>query len=354
LDNRTRVHVVQHPRERFHPVGTVRLLELGLTQVSVDVAYLEVDATRPARFGPRAMLLYPAPDAPDVRTLREDERPDELVVIDGTWHHAHTLHRDMPWLRALPAVTLAPTRPSRYRIRLEPRAECLSTVEAVVETLRILEPETRGFDALLTAFDTMVDDQLAFVRSKAGARRARKRSRPARALPRALAERFADLVVVYAETALCAGRIAGPRRLVQLAALRVASGELFETFLRSEAPPGLHHMRLAPQAVAAGGSLEAVRAAWQQFRRPRDRIAAWNQSTLDALADAGLEPHGILLKGVYANAIRRGPGALEAVLADEALRPQPLPLQGRASERLANVAEIARLLHRRAIEASAL
>ena len=30
VDNRTRVVIVQHPRERRHPFGTVRLARLGL------------------------------------------------------------------------------------------------------------------------------------------------------------------------------------------------------------------------------------------------------------------------------------------------------------------------------------
>ncbi len=106
------------------------------------------------------MLLYPGPAAVRLDTL--EAPPSALVVVDGTWSTAHKLVRDNPWLQALPTVSLAVGRPGRYRIRRAPRpAVQLSTIEAIVMALETLEPDNAGFASLLTAFDGMIDQQLA-------------------------------------------------------------------------------------------------------------------------------------------------------------------------------------------------
>lgn len=165
--NRTPVVIVQHPRERRHPFGTVRIARLGLRRVDVHVAnsVLAERVVQPGRretecppcAPPGAALLFPSADATPI----EAARPSALVVVDGTWPTARRLVRDNAWLQALPRVRLAPARPGRYRIRRAPRpAFQLSTIEAVVEALRILEPDTPGLDDLLAAFDRMIDRQI--------------------------------------------------------------------------------------------------------------------------------------------------------------------------------------------------
>ena len=168
LEQLTRVVIVQHPRERRHPFGTVRLARLGLADVEVRVA----DNAGPRRLScPGAaiddgVLLYPTANAVDIRTLAPP--PRTLVVVDGTWSTAHKLVRDTPWIAALPAVSIAPPRPGNYRIRRarDPSRQ-LSTIEAIAYALQALEG--RSFDALLEAFDAMVDRQLALQRQRASA-----------------------------------------------------------------------------------------------------------------------------------------------------------------------------------------
>ena len=73
----------------------------------------------------------------DLAELPPGEAPAHLVVIDGTWDQAHRVYRDNAWIRALPHYRLHPDAPSNYRIRREPRFECLSTLEAVAIAIRI-------------------------------------------------------------------------------------------------------------------------------------------------------------------------------------------------------------------------
>lgn len=166
--NRTRVVIVQHPRERRHPFGTVRLARLGLRNVDVIVADHDREGlTRcPPCSLPGAALLFPSPDAPRLDPRVElAAPPPALVVLDGTWSSAGKLRRDNPWIQALPTVALAPSQPGRYRIRKAPRpAVQLSTIEAIVSALETIEPDTVGLSGLLRSFDAMVDRQLAIER----------------------------------------------------------------------------------------------------------------------------------------------------------------------------------------------
>ena len=166
--NRTGIWLLQHKRERHHPIGTARIVELGLARVRCDVCY-EPQAVPPTEVSEGMAVLYPGRGAVPLAQLDPTHRPDTLVVLDGTWRHAHNLYRDNPWLQRLPRYGLNPDSASRYRIRREPSLDCLSTIEAVVEALRILEPETEGLDGLLGAFDAMIDVQIR-IAAERGAR----------------------------------------------------------------------------------------------------------------------------------------------------------------------------------------
>lgn len=162
--NETEIIIVQHPRERFHPIGTTRIARLGLAKVRVEsLAQWSTAAPPLAVPSPRTALLYPSADAVDLTQVPTHERPSHLVVIDGTWFHAKKVYDAHEWLRALPSLRLTPSAPSRYTgVRREPRAHCIATVEAIVDALRILEPQTRGLDGLLRTFAAMVERQAAY------------------------------------------------------------------------------------------------------------------------------------------------------------------------------------------------
>ena len=161
--NRTGIVILQHPRERFHPIGTTRIARLGLQRVRVEscAPWADAEAIR-ARLPEHAALLYPSPAAPDLAALPAARRPRHLVLIDGTWFHAKKMYDAHAWLRALPQISLTPSRPSRYRVRREPKVHCVGTLEAIVDALRILEPETRGLNALLRSFEAMVERQASY------------------------------------------------------------------------------------------------------------------------------------------------------------------------------------------------
>ena len=58
-----------------------------------------------------------------------------LVLLDATWQEARKMVRQSPYLRQLPVLSLAPTRPSSYTLRRHQSPGHLSTAEAVTEVL---------------------------------------------------------------------------------------------------------------------------------------------------------------------------------------------------------------------------
>ena len=176
-----------------------------IVQKALRNSQLLADQTRnlAQRLGlkPRAGLLYPGPAALLISDLPAEQRPEQLVVLDGTWPNVKTLLSGIPALQTLPRYRLAPSAPSRYRIRREPNATSLSTIEAAVAALRILEPETDGLDRLLRAFDTMVENQLAHPGSASGQRFRERRVRSFSNIPLALQGDLKNIVVAYGEAA---------------------------------------------------------------------------------------------------------------------------------------------------------
>lgn len=356
VQNRTAVFILQHPRERLHPVGTARIASLGLHNVRLEVAWNAGmrDDRAPAWLPPDAALLYPSKGARDLSALAPSERPKSLVVLDGTWHTARTLYRDKTWLHAMPQYRFDPLVPSRYRIRREPAAHCVSSIEAIVAALSVLEPETNGLTSLLDAFDAMIDDQLVYVRAKTTAPRKLGNKRPLafRRLPRALAEDFSRLVVVYGESTRSARN--GPRALAQWTAIALDTEESFERLIHS--PWGLPsrehlaHMQLTEKDFAGAVDTQTFRRDWLEFFHgcgERRIVAAWNQGTLDLLAATiGGAASRVALKGAYRSLFGAGSGSLDDVVTREKISTAARHFRGRAAVRMANLIAIVRRISR--------
>jgi DTW domain-containing protein YfiP len=363
VDNRTPVLVLQHPRERLHPIGTARFAQLGLERARIEIAWGagEVEDVAPAWLPRDAGLLYPSPHARLLDDVPERERPAQLLVLDGTWHTAKTLYRDKRWLHALPHFRLLPSAPGRYRIRREPQHDYVSTIEAIAGALAILEPEITGLPALLAAFDSMIDDQIRFAQARSGERRTRTKRRPRAELrvPHALVSGFERLIIVYGESARPRGGEA--REFCYFGAHAVATGADFLCAVEPSTglPDAEHldHMQLTAADFAGACSPDEFRARWQQFvsaAGPRPLFAAWNQRTLDLLALAtGDALSRLSLKGAYRAVHGSAELGIAQVIARRELSLPATPASGRARERLGGAIAVARFLHDGALQPSA-
>lgn len=158
--------------------------------------------------GNHAVLLYPGSGALNlseeggaggersaaggVELLRRMLEGKRLVVfvLDATWSGARKMLRLSPCLQRLPRLMFTPSAPSRYVIKQQPQAGCLSTLEAVHELLMALE--RHGLDRyerpeqLLGLFKKMQDYQIACAAdpSRGGYRRRPYSAPSERQLPR--------------------------------------------------------------------------------------------------------------------------------------------------------------------------
>jgi DTW domain-containing protein YfiP len=345
------VLILQHRRERFHPFNTARIVHQSLERCR-----LLVDHTRELarQFAAIALskhvgLLYPGNEAPLLAELPPSERPDQLVVLDGTWHHAKSLLRDIPDLQTLPRYRLAPTSPGRYRIRREPNEHALSTLEATVAALSALEPETLGLDRLSRAFDQMIDGQIR--RSKSNWRQNRRRRRGASNVPRCLLGELSNIVVAYAEHqrggSRTHGRSCKNAAPIYWVAERLESGETFRCAIES-APihddEFLARLRLSAEEFYHAVPLDTFRERWKAFLRPHDRVAVYHPSTARLLnnIEADFVPW-LILKSINFDP-EGGRGTLDQFLRLRGIETQPSS-DSRASERLANAIALIQYLN---------
>lgn len=291
VESRTRVVFLQHPREARMPVSTCRLAHLSLPNSELHVglgpegdARLESIAKEPG-----TMLLFPGPDATDVRDLRAP--PSTLIVVDGTWINARKLVVRSPLVAALPRIGFTPLHPSNYRIRREPAPHCVSTIEAVVHVLDALDERPGRFTPILGVFDRMVELQLTFIESGTTAAPARPRHL-SRGSPLAAFRTLGDRLV-----------------LVSAAGYRQQSG-----------------IRWVARRFGTGESIDSDNAAgWSRFSRPDDVCGGWGGYAGEVLRDEGLEVGAWLdLKRFATGVLRRPVHGVERLgeLAGAVLPPQ--------------------------------
>ena len=346
IDNQTEVLILQHVRERFHPFNTARMVQQALKKSTLLVDQTRELAAATLPLKPRAGLLYPGPGARLLSDLPPGERPEQLVIVDGTWHHAKTLVRDIPALHNLSRYGLAPSSPGRYRIRREPTATSLSTVEATVAALQALEPNTAGLDQLLQAFDTMIDRQLAHPRSEAASRRKLRANQTANNVPRILTHDLKNVVVAYGESACgVPGTKRTPRSPIYWVAQRLGTGESFVRAIQPNSPltdAFLGHLELSRDDFAGAVSHDEFRTSWADFVRPTDTLAVYCQSTARLLKHIDADfTKCLVLKSIPFDP-QRPSGILTEVLAAQNVVSLPPRHAGRAGKRLANAVALTR------------
>jgi DTW domain-containing protein YfiP len=369
VSNTTPVIILQHPREQWHPLGTVRILRESLQQVQVLVDWDHGlrRGTRPLELPVGAGLLFPSPGARDLACLSPDEFPASLVVLDGTWTQAKALYRDIPGLRSLPHFAFAPDQPSRYRVRREPRQHYVSTVEATVHALLQIEPETPGLDRILRVFERMIDLHIEAREASPHQPRSRRRRPPIlRSLPKPLVDGFDRVVIAHGETLPVKAKELRTRcdrrdekMLVHWAARRPRDGACFSAFITPTRIPAeleLRSLGIEADQLAEGGSLEQVRQAWLDFVGKDDVCLVWNHNAQRILLDFVPAAESIALRQAFSNFRRRiNPsagtrGPLDEILSREGVVPAPASLPGRAGQRIAQIEALARRINECALE----
>jgi DTW domain-containing protein YfiP len=352
VETRTRVVVLQHPRERDMPIGTARMATLCLPNAELHEGIRWDDAAldRVLRDPTRApILLYPGVGAVDVLQA-PPTGPVTLVVVDGTWSQAKKIVRENPRLQALPRYAFTPPAPSEYRIRREPADSYVSTIEALVHVLGVLEGDPARLQGLLVPFRAMIDAQIACERSLRGARERHagkaswvRRSR-VHPLLREVATGQMDLVCVAGEAnawPYCA-RVPGQLyedELVHWAAWRMSTGETFERVVApvlSLAPRTASYVGLDEGRLREGHARETLVRDWRGFVRDSDLVCFWGHYAAGLFAKSGgyLPQRRLDLRGASRDYARAKVGTLDEHITRLSLTVPVSPIEGRAGRRL--------------------
>jgi len=166
VDNRWPIHILQHPTESKHAIGTARIASLSLNQCqlqvgeSFDEEALELlFATGLSTEMPQPVLVYPGEHSQELLELNPLE-PQPLIFLDASWRKSRRMLLESPALMQLPKVSFQPKAVSRYRIRKEPGEYALSTLEAIVYALTVLEGDAYRYKPLLESMDWMIEKQI--------------------------------------------------------------------------------------------------------------------------------------------------------------------------------------------------
>lgn len=164
LQSTASILVIQHPQEQRHALNTGRLLVAGLAQAELLVTERIPDSSpfyeQLADSSWRTELLFPGEEAQLLAPAPlHDRRPRRLVLLDGTWRKARKILALNPLLQQLPRVCLPCGLVSRYRLRKTAVPSGLSTIEAGVQALRMIDPTT-DYSDLLLPFEALIEGQI--------------------------------------------------------------------------------------------------------------------------------------------------------------------------------------------------
>ncbi len=163
-----------HPKEyKKIKVGTGRLTHLSLLNSEIHVGTSFDDNTTVQKLiaDPKYLpvLLFPGTEALNLseKQLKQSDLGDRqllVFILDATWILAKKMLTATKSLHSLRQIMFTPSTPSRYVIKKQPNALCLSTIEVAHELLLALE--SSGIDTyerpeqLLELFDRMQQYQI--------------------------------------------------------------------------------------------------------------------------------------------------------------------------------------------------
>ena len=362
IDNHIEILILQHRRERMHPFNTARIVNRILNnghlicQRNEDLARM----TLPIRSN--AGLLYPGKDATLLTEISPEERPQQLIVLDGTWHHAKTLYRDIAGLQKLPKYRLAPTEPGNYRIRMEPNATSLSTLEAVCAALKQLEPETENIDALMVAFDCMIEKQLSHPESVYSGLTIKPKKIPNANIPKSITHPEGNIVLAFGEATpvdyvelnswnelnrkkstsrdppvyWCAHRLGG-----------TSGRDRFSCFLeggRALAAKFYQFMDLEPNDFEHAVSAASFSSQWQEFIRDDDLLLIYNHNALQMIRNCGISAsQHLTVNGINFDPLKQHK-TIEAFVKHSGGELSSPMFKGRAGRRLATMTSLIQVL----------
>lgn len=172
----TQVHfrILMHPLEaKRNQVGTGRMTNRALQNCRI-ITSVSFETNKKVNAiindsNNQVLLLYPSPEALNIseeQLVTDKTKRLYIFILDSTWACSNKMLRLSPNLQKLPKISFAPNYLSRFSIKTQPRAYCLSTIESVyrlIQELKKQDIETLGdeLEILPEALQMLVNFQRA-------------------------------------------------------------------------------------------------------------------------------------------------------------------------------------------------
>lgn len=182
--NTTPVVILRHPKESLHAKNTTPLLEHSLSQCMViegeefsDNDILNQLLTDDKK---HCLLLYPSDQAIELAVYAKQPQDSQLpqscketstaskqtvlILLDATWKKAYRMYMLSKNLQAIAHVALPENIQGEYAIRKTQKPNALSTFEAAVHALTIIEGCESRYKKLRESFIRFNQHQLSYRR----------------------------------------------------------------------------------------------------------------------------------------------------------------------------------------------
>ncbi len=171
FDPKIKFVILIHPIERRRRIATGRMAHLCLENSELIIgedytsAFRVNEILNDPQYQP--FVLYPGRSSLNLTDASIGEKSAIFIadktpvvfVIDGTWNTARKTMRLSQNLNQLPRLCFTPPYQSRFRLRKQPRSECVSTIEAIHHFIDLLNVDVPHKN-LIDTFDQMVAKQI--------------------------------------------------------------------------------------------------------------------------------------------------------------------------------------------------
>jgi DTW domain-containing protein YfiP len=158
--------ILVHPDEQKHSLGTAKMAELTFHKTML---FTGLNFTNQSELTKRindfhTVVLYPHENALDITQRKVTRAIEHIIIIDGSWRKAKRILHENSFLQNISKIQLGKTNDSIYQIRKAPRENQLSTIEAIVQTLNVLEK--KDFNSALKVLEKQVELHKNFMGKK--------------------------------------------------------------------------------------------------------------------------------------------------------------------------------------------
>lgn len=164
IDNPLNIIILQHNKEARHAKNTVKLLKLGLKNITVRQGESPQDwpelVTKVTETPQKYNLCYPHDLSQPIESAKTTGQQQQLfskdhqfIFIDASWRKALKMWHLNPWLKKCNSWHFSQPPASQYQIRHTTQKNSLSTLESVAYVLSLTH--NQDCSSLLTLFSKM-------------------------------------------------------------------------------------------------------------------------------------------------------------------------------------------------------